>query len=280
MKKFTKMLVLALAMVFMVGAGDVAEAKGKVTKVQITKVGKTNVKKKTKLTIKRDGEDKKVQLTAKATVKGGASKTLVYSSSNKKVVSVSKTGMMTIKKAGKATITVKSKQNKKKLDKITITVKQNVTSVKLTSVKGKKIAKLGNVISVQKGKKITLKAAVAPKTASNKKVSFTSKNKKVATVTSKGVVKGKKNGTCYIKYTLKTGKVLKCKITVVNPVTCSTAYVSDTSIYNECGIKFTNYTNKKITYIELNIKQYDNKGSRVRSPYDWYYVNDTLPKFF
>ena len=106
---------------------------------------------------------------------------------------------------------------------------------------------------------------------------WSSSNKSIATVSSKGVVKGKKNGTCYIKYTLKTGKVLKCKVTVVNPVTCSTAYVSDTSIYNECGINFVNYTNKKITYIELNIKQYDNKGSRVRSPYGWYYVNDTLP---
>lgn len=107
---------------------------------------------------------------------------------------------------------------------------------------------------------------------------WSSSNKSIATVTSKGVVKGKKNGTCYIKYTLKTGKVLKCKVTVVSPVTCSTAYVSDTSIYNECGIKFTNYTNKKITYIKLNIKQYDNKGSRIYDgPYDWYYVNDTLP---
>lgn len=107
---------------------------------------------------------------------------------------------------------------------------------------------------------------------------WSSSNKSIATVTSKGVVKGKKKGTCYINYTLKTGKVLKCKVTVVNPVTCSTAYVSDTSIYNECGITFTNYTNKKITYIKLNIKQYDNKGSRLYDgPYDWYYVNDTLP---
>ena len=214
MKKFTKMLVLALAMVFMVGAGDVAEAKGSVSKVQITKVGKTNVTKKSKLTIKRDGENKKVQLTAKATVKGGASKALVYSSSNKKVVSVDKTGMMTIKKAGKATITVKSKQNKKKLDKITITVKQNVTSVKLSKVTGKKISQLGNVVSVQKGKKITLKAAVAPKTASVKKVSFKSSKKSVATVNSKGVVTAKKPGTAKITISAKDGSKKKLTVTV------------------------------------------------------------------
>lgn len=214
MKKFTKMLVLALAMVFMVGAGDVAEAKGKVTKVQITKVGKTNVTKKSKLTIKRDGENKKVQLTAKATVKGGASKTLTYKSSNSKVISVSKTGMMTIKKAGKATITVKSKQNSKKSDKITITVKQNVTSVKLSKVTGKKISQLGNVVSVQKGKKITLKAAVAPKTASVKKVSFKSSKKSVATVNSKGVVTAKKPGTAKITISAKDGSKKKLTVTV------------------------------------------------------------------
>ena len=214
MKKFTKMLVLALAMVFMVGAGDVAEAKGSVSKVQITKVGKTNVTKKSKLTIKRDGENKKVQLTAKATVKGGASKTLTYKSSNSKVISVSKTGMMTIKKAGKAIITVKSKQNSKKSDKITITVKQNVTSVKLSKVTGKKISQLGNVVSVQKGKKITLKAAVAPKTASVKKVSFKSSKKSVATVNSKGVVTAKKPGTAKITISAKDGSKKKLTVTV------------------------------------------------------------------
>ena len=106
---------------------------------------------------------------------------------------------------------------------------------------------------------------------------WSSSNKKIATVTSKGVVKGKKKGTCYIKYTLKTGKVLKCKVTVVNPVTCKVTNVYDTSVYNECDVKFTNYTNKKITYIKFKIKQYDNKGSRLYdSPYSWYYVNDDL----
>lgn len=108
---------------------------------------------------------------------------------------------------------------------------------------------------------------------------WSSSNKKIATVSSKGVVKGKKKGTCYIKYTLKTGKVIKCKVTVVNPVTCKVTYVDDTSIYNECGVKFTNHTNKKIVYMTLNISQRDGRGYRVKNyyDYDWFYVDDVLP---
>ena len=108
---------------------------------------------------------------------------------------------------------------------------------------------------------------------------WSSSNKKIATVNSKGVIKGKKKGTCYIRYTLKTGKVLKCKVTVTDPVTCKVTYVSDTSIYNECGVEFTNYTNKKITYMTLDIIQKDGRGYKVKNyyDYDWFYVDDTLP---
>ncbi|WP_417183579.1 Ig-like domain-containing protein [Blautia sp.] len=45
------------------------------------------------------------------------------------------------------------------------------------------------------------------------KITFTSSNKKVATVTSKGKVTAKKKGTAVI--TVKSGKIkVKCKITV------------------------------------------------------------------
>ena len=61
-----------------------------------------------------------------------------------------------------------------------------------------------------------LKATVGPKSAGNKTVKWTSSNKKVATVTSKGVVKAKKEGTVTITATAKdgSGKKATCKITV------------------------------------------------------------------
>ncbi|MDD6465923.1 MAG: Ig-like domain-containing protein [Coprococcus sp.] len=66
------------------------------------------------------------------------------------------------------------------------------------------------------GKKQTLKATVTPKKASSKAVVWKSSNKKVATVTSKGVVKAKKAGTATITATAKdgSGKKATCKVTV------------------------------------------------------------------
>ena len=66
--------------------------------------------------------------------------------------------------------------------------------------------------TLKKGKTLTLKPAVTPLT-SVQKVTYRSSNKKVATVTSKGVIKAKKKGTAVI--TVKSGsKTAKCKITV------------------------------------------------------------------
>ena len=108
---------------------------------------------------------------------------------------------------------------------------------------------------------------------------WSSTNKKIATVTSKGVVKGKKNGTCYIKYKMKNGKVLKCKVTVKNPVTFSVTGVSDTAIYNECYVKFVNNTGKKVKYIKFNIKQYNKIGKKLSSPYSYYYMDEDIAAY-
>lgn len=108
---------------------------------------------------------------------------------------------------------------------------------------------------------------------------WSSSNTKIATVTSSGTVKGKKNGTCYIKYKLKTGKILKCKVTVKSPVTCTVTTVKNVPIYNDCYVKFTNNTGKKISYIKLNIKQYSSSGKRLSGPYSWYYVDDYLSAY-
>lgn len=125
---------------------------------------------------------------------------VTYSSSNKKVATVSSKGVIKAKKAGTAKITVKSGKKK-----VVVTVK--VTGVKTTNLSGVPAAK-----KVSKGKSFKIKAIATPKNT-DEKITFKSSNKKVATVTSKGVVKGLKKGAATI--TVQSGsKKMTCKVTV------------------------------------------------------------------
>ena len=125
---------------------------------------------------------------------------VTYSSSNKKVATVSSKGVIKAKKAGTTKITVKS--GKKKV----------VVTVKVTGVKTTKLSGVPATKKIAKGKSFKIKAAATPKNT-DEKITFKSSNKKVATVTSKGVVKGLKKGTATI--TVQSGsKKMTCKVTV------------------------------------------------------------------
>lgn len=127
-------------------------------------------------------------------VKDGVTGNATFRSSNTKVATVSANGTVKAKKAGKVNITVQV-GNYKQVVKITV----RKPTMKLV----KSSAKL------KKGKKVTIKVKAAPVS----KVTFKSSNKKVATVSSKGVVKAKKKGTATI--TVKcNGITKKFKVTV------------------------------------------------------------------
>ena len=82
---------------------------------------------------------------------------------------------------------------------------------------------------------------------SSGKVKWSSSNKRIATVNSKGVVKAKKVGTCWIK--AKIGKkTLKCKIKVVrqNPNFFANLIEYNTR-HNYFTVKFKNISNKTLT---------------------------------
>lgn len=127
--------------------------------------------------------------------------------SNKKnvaSVAVSK-GVMKItgKKTGTATITVTSTSGATAKIKITVKKKVNVKKLKLSEKK----------VTLKKGKKFKLTLLKNPVTATNK-IKWSSSNKKVATVNSKGVVKAKKKGKTTITAKASNGKKAACKITV------------------------------------------------------------------
>ena len=127
-----------------------------------------------------------------------------WASSNKKIVTVYKNGKIKAgTKTGTAKITVTLKSGKK----ATLKVKVQTAKVKTTKISG-----LKKKLTIKKGKSVTLKPVVSPIT-SQEKVTYRSSNKKIATVSSKGVVKGRRKGT--ITITVKSGKVTKkIKITV------------------------------------------------------------------
>ena len=127
-----------------------------------------------------------------------------WASSNKKIVTVDKKGKIKAgTKTGTAKITVTLKSGKN----ATLKVKVQTAKVKTTKISG-----LKKKLTIKKGKSVTLKPVVSPIT-SQEKVTYRSSNKKIATVSSKGVVKGRRKGTVTI--TVKSGKVTKkIKITV------------------------------------------------------------------
>jgi uncharacterized protein YjdB len=119
-------------------------------------------------------------------------------------VSVKK-GVMTItgKKKGTATITVTSTSGATAKVKITVAKKVNVKKLVLNKKR----------VTLKKGKKYNLTVTLNPVTATNK-ITWSSSNKKVATVTSKGVVKAKKKGKATITVKSSNGKKATCKVTV------------------------------------------------------------------
>ena len=215
MKRITKMLVLALALVavFSMGAGSTAEAKTKVTVKKVTAVDKATGTSVKSITLAKGGKAT-LSATVKVTPDKSSNKKVGYKSSKKSVASVDSKGNIKAKKAGKATITVYSKKNSKKKATVKVTVKSGI-SIKKVSL-NKKSATL------EGGKSLTLKATVnaTPKKykGTNKNVIWRSSNTKVATVKNGKVTAGKPAKdtsvtiTVYSKYN--RSKKATCRIKV------------------------------------------------------------------
>ena len=127
------------------------------------------------------------KLTLKAIVlpDNASNKKLIWKSSNPKVATVTQPGVVTVKKktgGKKVTITATAADGSKKY-----------ASWKITSMRGivKKVKITGSK-PVKAGKKLKLKAKVTATKKANKKLLWTSSNKKYATVNAKGIVTTKK----------------------------------------------------------------------------------------
>lgn len=140
-----------------------------------------------------------------------------YTSSNNSVATVSDKGVVQAKGKGTCTITAALTYNPKIKGTIKLTVKKETPKITLDKAK--------ETIAVGKSTKVVIKSM---KGISSDLVTYTSSDKKVATVDSKGKVKAKKAGTATItvKSVINSKAVAKFKVTVKNPDTINTKYTS------------------------------------------------------
>lgn len=180
-----------------------------------------------------------------------ANKKIKWSTSNKKIATVTSAGKVKIVGKGTVKITAKTADNKS----ATVTFKASTKKVRISKVTLKADKK-----TVVAGTKVNLKATVTPVTADNTKLTWTSSNKSVATVSSKGVVTTKKAGNVTITAKAKDGsgkkatvkiKVTapsKTKITSVKNSKAKTAVIKWNKVSNAKGYEVSMSTSKSKGY--------------------------------
>jgi uncharacterized protein YjdB len=147
---------------------------------------------------------KNTTISSTVLVGTAAKGTATYKSSKTSVATVSKTGKIVGKKAGKATITITAPTGQ--VAKVTVNVVKKAKKAKGISATVPKTVKV-------KANAYVTKIATKSKATSTGKATFKTSNKKVATVSAKGVITGKKAGKA--KITIKyAGKTVTKTITV------------------------------------------------------------------
>ncbi len=132
-------------------------------------------------------------------------KDLIYSSSDESIVTVDESGNIKALKPGKATITIKSKDNKYTAN-CEVVVTDKKIEIESVSIIG------SNMVTV--GSSIKLTATFGPSNATSQKLTWVSSDSKIAIVDENGNVKGLKEGTVIITVTTENGKTATKKITV------------------------------------------------------------------
>lgn len=145
----------------------------------------------------------KVTLKAKVTPTKADNRIVKWQSSNKKIATVNKKGVVTVKGKGCAVIKCTSGDGSGVYSKCVVNNSSKAKSIKLNKKSAKISAGLG----------LKLKTTVK---GNCKEVLWKSSNNKVATVTDNGIVKGIENGKAVISAQTMDGskKVAKCTVTV------------------------------------------------------------------
>ena len=146
-----------------------------------------------------------------------ADQSVTWKSSNTNIAKVDENGLVTGLSAGKVTITATACDGSRKSGKVTLYVGKLVTGIKVMDAEDK--SKELTEIKLRKGRSYTIspeQIKILPITASNQKLSYTTSDKKIATVTSSGKITAKKAGEeALITVSTTDGTNLSWKIKVI-----------------------------------------------------------------
>lgn len=180
----------------------------------------------------------------------GIKKKVKFTSSRKSVAVINQKGKVTAKKNGKAIITAKSLDGSKKKIKCTLYVGQRITSLTWKNS--------GSERTIKRGEKFNFDSKVLPYAAKYKKVTYSSSSPKTVSVSSKGVVIGKKKGKAIISAKSQdgSGKYALCRVTVGTKVSKvkwkNTGLTTDMKIGDVFDLKAEclskKASNKKLSY--------------------------------
>lgn len=166
-------------------------------------------------------------LSAKILPEDALAEKAVFTSDNESVAVVDQNGVITAKAVGSAKIMVTAGDI---TAECLITVTETPKVVEVTSVK---LDKSDSVLT--EGTTLKLNAIISPSNADDKRITFTSSNKSVATVDSKGLVTAVKKGSAVITATATNGK--KASITVtVEELNLTEKPVVQTYVYTESDV--------------------------------------------
>ena len=139
-------------------------------------------------------------LSVKITPSGASGQQVLFKSSNKKIATVDTKGKVTGVNEGTVTITATSSDRTKKATcKVKVKEPNPVKQVNVLPARA----------SLKVGKTIRLKAVILPSNAKNKQLTWTVKDKRIATISPNGTLKGIRKGTTYVTVTTANGKKSK-----------------------------------------------------------------------
>ncbi|ATA74141.1 Ig-like domain-containing protein [Capnocytophaga sp. H2931] len=208
-----------------------------------------------------EGDTKTLVATVSPT--NATNKKITWTTTDKTIATVDANGKVTAITAGVVSITATTEDGGKKAS-CRVTVEKNIVAVTNVSIQPESI-----VLAI--GNQRQLSATVSPTNATNKKVTWTSADPSIATVTANGKVTGLASGTVYITATTEDGgKKASCKVTVESVIAVTNVSIQPETITLPVGdelqltatVSPTNATNKKVTWTTANagIAKVDNHG--------------------